>query len=226
MPHPRPRAAYAAMVYDLDRHVGRILEALDKHSLAEKTLVIFSSDNGTTHGGNADPDFHVGGADPKFFSSTADLRGYKGSVYEGGIRVPMIARFPGVIPAGKVEDTPSYFADWLPTLCDVAGVKPPLETDGVSLWPVLQGKGALSNRPPMVWVFAEYGGQVAVRWGDHKLVRRGLATKNPGMWELYHLDKDRSESRNLSEEARELVLEGEKILRAQTSDNPIFPVSF
>ena len=143
LPHPRPRAAYAAMVYDLDRHVGRILDALDKHSLAQKTLVIFSSDNGTTHGGNADPDFHVGGADPKFFSSTADLRGYKGSVYEGGIRVPMIARFPGVIPAGKVEDTPSYFADWLPTLCDVAGVKPPLETDGVSLWPVLQGKGAL-----------------------------------------------------------------------------------
>ena len=103
LPHPRPRAAYAAMISDLDGYVGRVLAALEKAGVADRTLVIFSSDNGTTHEGRGDPKFHVGGADPKFFNSTAGLRGYKGSVYEGGIRVPMIARLPGRIPAGVGE---------------------------------------------------------------------------------------------------------------------------
>lgn len=231
LPHPRPRAAYAAMIYDLDRHVGKILDALERHNLSDKTLVIFSSDNGATHAGNNEPDFHVGGADPKFFQSTGNLRGYKGSVYEGGIRVPMIARFPGVIPEGKVESTPCYFADWLPTLCEAARIDLEQVTaggklDGVSLWPVLTASGALQKRPPMVWVFPEYSGQVAVRWIDYKLVRRGLATKKPSDWELYDLSKDPSESVDLSSELPELVNTGVKILREQTDANEIFPVSF
>jgi len=231
LPHPRPRAAYAAMIYDLDRHVGRILDALDKHGLTDKTLVIFSSDNGATHAGNNEPDFHVGGADPKFFSSTANLRGFKGSVYEGGIRVPMIARYPGVIPAGQVATTPSYFADWFPTLCDAAKISKqdvsyPENIDGVSIWSVLQGAGALDKRPAMVWVFPEYSGQVAVRWGDYKLVRRGLATKKPSDWELYDLSKDPIESIDLSGQFPELVEQGQAILREQTDENDLFPVSF
>ena len=112
LPHPRPRAAYAAMIHDLDSYVGRVLAALEQAGVADQTLVIFSSDNGATHEGSGEPQFHVGGADPKFFNSTADLRGYKGSVYEGGIRLPMIARLPGRIAAGAVNDTPSYLADW------------------------------------------------------------------------------------------------------------------
>jgi arylsulfatase A-like enzyme len=231
LPHPRPRAAYAAMIYDLDRHVGRVLDALDRHGLSDKTLVIFSSDNGATHAGNNEPDFHVGGADPRFFQSTAGLRGFKGSLYEGGIRVPMIARFPGVIPPGSVESTPSYFADWFPTLCDASGIvnqnlSQSTSADGVSLWPVLTHSQSLSHRPPMVWVFPEYSGQVAVRWGDYKLLRRGLATKNPSNWELYDLSKDSSESVDLSKERPELVEQGQRILRDQTSPNEVFPVSF
>ena len=110
LPHPRPRAGYAAMINDLDGYVGRVLAALDRAGVTDRTLVIFTSDNGATHEGRAGPRFHVGGADPKFFNSTAGLRGYKGSVYEGGIRVPMIARLPGRIAAGAVNETPGYFA--------------------------------------------------------------------------------------------------------------------
>lgn len=231
LPHPRPRAAYAAMVFDLDRHVGRILDALQRHSLDDKTLVVFSSDNGATHPGNNEPGFHIGGADPKFFRSTGDLRGFKGSLYEGGIRVPMIARFPGVLPAGRVEATPCYFADWFPTLCDVAGIpqtdNPALaQLDGVSLWPLLKSATTLVDRPAMVWVFPEYSGQVAVRWGDYKLIRRGLATKKPTDWELYDLSSDPGESLDLSSKHPELVQQGQSILRQQSAPNEIFPVSF
>lgn len=224
-PHPRPRAAYAAMIHDLDSYVGRILDTLDRRGIANRTLVIFSSDNGTTHAGQKEKTFHVGGVDANFFQSTLDLRGFKGSVYEGGIRVPMIARLPGVIPAGTVNDTPCYFADWFPTLCDLLGRNTPEGLDGVSLVPTLRDpKTRLDSRPPMVWVFPEYGGQVAVRWGNNKLVRRGLATQSPGDWELYNLGTDRSESSDLAATHPERVREGIDILLRNMDENPIFPV--
>jgi arylsulfatase A-like enzyme len=224
-PHPRPRAAYAAMIHDLDSYVGRILNALDRHGIADRTLVVFSSDNGTTHAGQKEKRFHVGGVDAEFFRSTADLRGFKGSVYEGGIRVPMIARLPGIIPPGTTNDTPCYFADWFPTLCELLDLKTPNGLDGVSLMPILRDpKAQLEQRPPMVWVFPEYGGQVAVRWGDNKLVRRGLAGKNPGEWELYDLAADRGESKDLASTQPARVQEGVGILLKNMSENPIFPV--
>jgi arylsulfatase A-like enzyme len=198
---------------------------LDRHGIADRTLVVFSSDNGTTHAGQKEKRFHVGGVDAAFFRSTADLRGFKGSVYEGGIRVPMIVRLPGIIPAGTTNDTPCYFADWFPTLCELLGLKTPNGLDGVSLMPVLRDpKAQLEQRPPMVWVFPEYGGQVAVRWGDNKLVRRGLATKSSGDWELYDLAVDRGESKDLASTHPARVQEGVGILLKNMSDNPIFPV--
>jgi arylsulfatase A-like enzyme len=224
LPHPRPRAAYAAMIYQLDSYVGRVVNALDRLGLTDRTMIIFSSDNGATHAGTNEPEFHVGGADPKFFNSTADLRGYKGSVYEGGIRVPMIACWPNRIPVASVCDTPSYFADWFPTICDVIGVDKPAGLDGVSLWPWLSDQSSDSNRNPMVWVFPEYGGQVAVRLGNYKLLRRGLATKSPGAWELYDLALDRGETKNLAEQRPEIVAQGIAILKSQTDEHPIFPV--
>jgi arylsulfatase A-like enzyme len=225
LPHPRPRAAYAAMINDLDDHVGRVLSALEKAGVADRTLVIFSSDNGTTHEGRADPRFHVGGADPKFFNSTADLRGYKGSVYEGGIRVPMIAKLPGRVKAGNVNDAPGYFADWFPTLCDAAGFAKPEGLDGESLWPVLMGEKPPATRKPMVWVFPEYGGQVAVRIGDFKVVRQGLKTKTPGAWEVYHLASDRSEAHDLSATQPEVIRQAEDVLRREVADNSVFPLA-
>jgi N-sulfoglucosamine sulfohydrolase len=225
LPHPRPRAGYAAMISDLDGYVGRVLDTLDKLQIADHTLVVFSSDNGATHAHPGHPQFHVGGADPKFFNSTADLRGYKGSVHEGGLRVPMIARLPGVIPAGKVSDAPSYFADWFPTLCQAAGLTPPANLDGESLWPVLTGGTPPATRKPMVWVFPEYGGQVAVRLGDFKLVRTGLKTKQPGPWQVYDLSRDRGESNDLSATRGDLIAEAEAVLKREVADNRIFPLS-
>jgi arylsulfatase A len=226
LPHPRPRAAYAAMINDLDSYVGRVLDALERADVADHTLVIFSSDNGSTHEGRADPRFHVGGADPKFFNSTADLRGYKGSVYEGGIRVPMLARLPGRIAAGVVNHTPGYFADWFPTVCEAVGIDQPAGLDGESLWPVLCGERAsIDRRKPLIWVFPEYQGQVALRRGDMKLVRQNLKTKSPGAWEVYDLAKDRGETNNLAATHSQLIQQAEEILRAEVKDNEIFPLA-
>ncbi len=224
LPHPRPRAGYAAMISDLDGYVGRVLAALESAGVAERTLVVFTSDNGTTHEGRADPRFHIGGADAKFFNSTAGLRGYKGSVYEGGIRVPMIARLPGRIPAGAVNATPSYFADWFPTLCDAAELEKPPRLDGESLWPALVDGQVFDSRKPMVWVFPEYGGQVAVRLGDFKLVRQKLKTKMPGPWEVYDLSQDFSEAHDLSASRPDLIAQAEEVLRNEVDENLLFPV--
>lgn len=224
LPHPRPRAGYAAMISDLDSYVGRVMEALEKAGAAERTLVVFTSDNGTTHPRRDDTHFHVGGVDGGFFNSTAGLRGYKGSVYEGGIRVPMIVRLPSRIEAGAVSDAPSYFADWFPTLCDAAALASLPETDGESIWPVMTGDIPGARRP-MVWVFTEYGGQVAVRIGNHKVIRQGLKTKAPGEWEVYDLSKDPVEANDLAAEHAEVIEQAKEILRREVSRNDIFPIT-
>jgi arylsulfatase A len=225
LPHPRPRAGYAAMIANLDNCVGKVLKVLDDQKLRENTLIIFSSDNGSTHGGKQEPRFHVGGADPVFFHSTADLRGYKGSVYEGGIRVPTIASWPGKIAPQSTSDQPSYFADWFPTLCDALGFDKPDGLDGVSLLSILKGKEKLIlNRKPMLWIFPEYGGQIAIRIGDYKLIRQQLATKTPGPWEVYNIEKDRSERRDIANEHPELIQQAEALLARDVSENKIFPM--
>ena len=223
LPHPRPRAAYAAMISDLDGYVGRVMAALENAGVAERTLVIFTSDNGTTHAGAPGKRFHIGGVDPEFFNSTAGLRAFKGSVYEGGIRVPMIARLPGKI-APAVNDTPGYFADWFPTLCDAAGLEKPAALDGESLWPTLTGSPVKSRIKPMLWVFPEYGGQVAVRIGDYKLTRQKLNTKVPGAWEVYDLAKDPGEKTDLAAEKADLIQQAEELLRREVSENTNFPL--
>ena len=160
VPHPRPRAAYASMISDLDEHVGSVLAKLEEHGLTDNTLIIFTSDNGTTHPGK-DPNFHIGGVDAEFFNSTGKLRGWKGSVYEGGIRVPCIVKWPGKVAPGTKTQVASYFPDWFPTLCQSANVTPPdtLRLDGTDLSQVLLGNdSALKRHEPMIWEFAGYGG--------------------------------------------------------------------
>ncbi len=223
LPHPRPRASYAAMITGLDEHVGKVLDALKQHGLAEKTLVIFSSDNGTTHRAN-DPVFGIGGVDAAFFNSTRGLRGFKGSVYEGGLRVPLIVRWPGQVKAGTTSDFPSYFPDHFATICDVLKLSVPGQRDGVSLLPVLAGNGQ-AGRNPMVWVFPEYGGQVAVRIGDFKVVRQNLSRANPGEWEVYDLANDPNEAKDLAATRTDLVAQTVAILRTQMSENSVFPLN-
>lgn len=226
LPHPRPHAGYAAMITALDDHVGKVLASLDELGLTENTLVIFTSDNGTTHAHQSDPNFGVGGVDATFFNSTSGLRGLKGSVHEGGIRVPFVARWPGRIEAGITSDFPCYFPDYFPTLCAIAGATAPADLDGVNLAPLLQDASAPVERKPMVWVFPEYGGQVAVRQGDYKLVRKDLKKKNKGDWELYNIAIDINEANDLAADDPHHVQTLVDILRSQTNDNETFPVEF
>ncbi len=225
LPHPRPRAAYAAMISDLDGYVGRVLDALENAGIAERTLVVFTSDNGTTHAGPHNTHFHVGGVDAKFFKSTAGLRGYKGSVYEGGIRVPMIMRLPNRIQAGAVHKLPSYFADWFPTLCEATGLEIPDRLDGESFWTAVTAGTAPPAHKPMVWVFPEYGGQIAARFGDIKVVRQGLQTKEPGPWEVYDLATDPGETHDLAASRADLVVKAKEILSQEVDDNRFFPLT-
>jgi arylsulfatase A-like enzyme len=224
LPHPRPRAAYAAMITDLDDHVGKVMKSLEENHLTEKTLVVFTSDNGATHEGKAGQHFHIGGADPVFFNSTLDLKGYKGSVYEGGLRVPMIVRYPGKIKAGSTNETPGYFADWLSTLCAAASISNKQETDGVNLFPTMLDGTRQIARNPMLWVYPEYSGQVAVNFGDIKVIKTKLLTKKPAEWEVYDLSKDRGETKNLATDQPQWIEKAKAVLKDQTDNNLLFPM--
>lgn len=226
LPHPRPHAGYAAMITALDDHVGKVLATLDELHLTDNTLVIFTSDNGTTHAHAGDPQFGVGGVDAAFFNSTAGLRGLKGSVHEGGIRVPCIVRWPGHVAPGTSSDFACYFPDYFPTLCAIAGASVPADLDGVDLTPLLKDASAAVQRKPMVWVFPEYGGQVAVRQGDYKLVRKDLKKKNQGEWELYNIASDINETHDIAADEPAQVQSLIDILRSQTAANETFPLQF
>jgi arylsulfatase len=202
-PHPTPRAAYAAMITRMDREVGELLDLLDELSLSNDTIVVFTSDNGATHS-------PVGGTDVDFFASCGELRGRKGSMYEGGIRVPTIVRYPGVVPAGTESDFVSGFEDWLPTLTELTGTKNPIRGDGVSLAETLRGKKQ-TPRPFLYREFAGYGGWQAVWVGDHKLVRKDLQKNKPAT-ELYDLRKDASESNDLLAKEPKLAERMQRIL--------------
>jgi len=229
LPHPRPRAAYAAMISHLDDHVGAVLNRLDELGVADRTLVIFTSDNGPTHAGT-NPNWHVGGAGCDFFNSNAGLKGYKGSCDEGGIRVPCIVRWPGQVAAGSSSDFPSYFPDWFPTLARIAEAPFPESMqplDGIDLTSVLTQSAEFGTPPRaglMVWEFPQYGGVVALRTGAWKAVRRGLLGSNPGPWELYNLVEDPGERNDLATEHPELVQRLVQEYLAIRSDNPVFPL--
>ena len=216
LPHPTPRAAYAAMVTRMDRSVGRILEQLKKLNLDDNTLVIFSSDNGPTHG-------RVGGADSAFFASAGPLRGLKGSLYEGGIRVPCLVRWPGKVKAGRTSDLPAAFYDVLPTLCAVTGAAPPKDTDGLSFLPTLLEKGEQQRHEFLYWEFPSYGGQQAVRLGDWKGVRQQLLKGNTRI-ELYNLADDPGEKTDVAAKHPEIVARIEKVMKEQHRPSELFPI--
>ncbi|MFM8393773.1 MAG: arylsulfatase, partial [Acidobacteriota bacterium] len=179
LPHPHPRAAYAAMVTRMDRSIGRLLDTLRESGLDRETIVLFTSDNGPTYD-------RLGGSDSAFFESAGQFRGLKGSVYEGGIRVPLIARWPGRISAGRTVDAPAAFYDLLPTLVEIGGGGASHPTDGISLLPTLTGRGIQRQHKFLFWDFNGYGGQQAVRLGDWKGVRQNIA-KGDLQIELYNL---------------------------------------
>ena len=215
--HPRPRAAYAAMISYLaamisylDRDVGRLLDLLDELKLREDTLVIFTSDNGPTHLPEQ--------VDVRFFNSAAGLRGLKGSVYEGGLRVPMIASWPTRIAPGTATAHASAHYDLLATCAELLGVEPPAGSDGVSFLPTLRGRPeAQKQHEQLFWDFGGYGGQIAIRKGKWKAVRTGLRKNPDAPLELYDLEADPTESNNLAAQHPKVVAElAARILRERT----------
>ena len=193
LPHRAPRAAYAAMVTRMDRDLGRVLALIEELGLDDDTLVLFTSDNGPTYNG---------GSDSQFFRSAGELRGLKGSLEEGGIRAPLVARWPGRIAPGTSTSTPAAFHDLFPTLCELVGSAAPDGLDGASLAPMLLGQDFSAPERALYW---ETGSAQALRLGPWKLVRKHT---NNGLRELlYDLDADPGEAHDLaSEEPAQLEL--------------------
>lgn len=199
--HPFPRAGYAAMISHMDDGIGQIVNKIKKLGLDKNTIIIFASDNGPTHG-------RLGGADSDFFNSSGPLSGRKGSLLEGGIRVPMVVSWPGKIKPGTVTDLPSAFWDVLPTLCEISGSEIPEDIDGISFLPTLLGENDQEHHENLYWEFPAYGGQAAMIKGDWKLLIQNLISKNkPVTIQLFNIKKDIGELNDLSKEKPEIVKE-------------------
>ncbi|HEX7981727.1 MAG TPA: arylsulfatase [Gemmatimonadaceae bacterium] len=206
---PTPHAAFAAMITRMDRDIGRIVADLHARGLDRNTLILFISDNGP---------HQEGGGDPVFFKSNGGLRGIKRDLYEGGIRVPMIARWVGTIPAGRVSDFPWAHWDILPTLADLAGAKTPDGLDGKSMTRALRGE----SQPPhdtFYWEFHERGFQQAARMGKWKAVRLGAGKP----LELYDLEADPREAHDVAAENAAVVERMESYLRTARTPSERWP---
>jgi arylsulfatase A-like enzyme len=213
-PHFKPRAAYAAMITRLDRSVGELLDLLDELGLAEDTIVVFTSDNGATHS-------PVGGTDVDFFDSCGGLRGRKGSMYEGGIRVPGIVRWPGRVAAGSSSDRVTGFEDWMPTLAELCGGEVPTGCNGVSFAATLTGDDQAA-RDFLYREFAGYRGWQAVWQGDYKLVRSNMH-KQPKT-ELFDLGTDPTEQRDLAAAMPERVAAMMEVATREHTPSETFPL--
>ncbi|RAK38662.1 UNVERIFIED_ORG: arylsulfatase A-like enzyme [Chitinophaga ginsengisegetis] len=184
-----PHATFATMVTRLDNYVGQVMARLKELGLDKNTLVIFTSDNGP---------HKEGGADPAFFNSSGGFRGVKRDLYEGGIREPFIARWPGKIKAGSTNSFQGAFWDIMPTLAQLTNAPAVPYTDGVSLLPALtNGKGQQQHNY-LYWEFHEDGGRQAVREGNWKAVRLQAAQHPDGPVELYDLSTDPGETKNMA----------------------------
>lgn len=209
-------AAFAAMVKLLDKHVGEISERLQKSGIADNTIIVFTSDNGP---------HQEGGADPDYFDSNGIYKGYKRDLYEGGIHVPMIVKWPNQIEAGSSTDHISAFWDVMPTFADVAGVNLNKKIDGISFLPTLTREGEQKKHDYLYWEFHEKGGRIAVRKGKWKAVKYNVAKKPNAEPELYDLSKDPGETQNLASEFPDVVKEMKEIMKTARTESEVFQFS-
>ena len=205
-----PRAAYAAMIARMDRDIGKIMDLLDTHGLTEDTLIFFTSDNGPN-----DRD----GVTAEFFNNNGPFRGYKGELYEGGIRVPMVAKWPGKIPEGVVNNTPWAFWDLLPTFAELAGAEHPEQIDGISMISALQNEPQESHEY-FYWETTSSGFTQAVRMGDWKAIWVGI--ENPV--ELYNLAEDISESNNIAADHPDIVAKATELFTSARTPSKHWPM--
>lgn len=212
-----PRAVLAAMITRLDHQVGEILKLIEELGIQENTFVIFTSDNGP----------HAeGGADPEYFNSSGVFSGSKRDLYEGGIRVPFIAWWPGTIEAGARSGHISAFWDMLPTYAELAGAAKPGNTDGISMVPELTGAGDQQQHEYLYWEFLERGGRQAVRMGRWKAVRLNMGENPSALIELYDLDSDPGEKNDLAAAHPEVVHGADSIMKEARTHNPDFTFAF
>lgn len=217
---PEPQKAHAAMITRMDRDVGRLLQRLKQQGIDRNTLVLFSSDNGP---------HREGGADPEFFDSNGPLRGTKRDLYEGGIRVPMIVRWPGKAPAGSVSHHVGSFADFLPTGVEAAGLKarrppagkPAPRWDGISFLPAILGRTDRQKKHDFLyWEFYERGSAQAVRMGDWK----GVCRPFWGEVELYDLKRDLGETHDVAARHPEVVARIRAAMKEAHVPSPLWKV--
>jgi arylsulfatase A-like enzyme len=216
LPHPTPRAGYAAMITRMDRDIGRLLDLLDELGVADETLVMFTSDNGAT--------FDLGGYDPEFFDGTGPLRGHKTNLYEGGIRVPLIARWPGHVRPSSTTDDIAALWDVLPTLTDIADERPPNDIDGISFLPTLLGKPMQPEHPYLYWEYRSGGGSQAVRMGRWKGLLRNIGRDRNASIELYDLQNDVGETTNVADQQPEIVERMATIMETARIESDLFPL--
>jgi arylsulfatase A len=234
LPHFRPRAAYAAMITRMDREVGRMMDLIKELGLDDNTIFIFSSDNGGLNGTHQG----LAGTDAKFFNSCGGLRDGKGTLYEGGFRVPGIVRWTGKIKAGTTSERVTGFEDWMPTLLDLAGASTatPKGIDGISFAPTLLGQ-TQEPREFLYREFPSYGGQQCVRAGDWKAVRRNLKPQakkgqkavktTPAVikTELYNLKDDPTENKDVSAEHPDIITRLTVIMKREHVNSVDFPMA-
>ena len=213
-PQEESHAAFAAMINVLDDQVGEIIDKIHELGIAENTLILFTSDNGP----------HLeGGADPDYFNSNGPLRGYKRDLYEGGIRVPMIAYWPSKIQPGSTTDHPSAFWDFFPTAIEIAGLnKNWADIDGISFLPTLTGKEQKAH-PYLYWEFLKKGGRQAVRMDQWKAVRLNMSNNPDAPIELYRLTDDIGEENNIAEQYPEMVKIMDSLMSNAHEYSEIFP---
>ncbi|MGB3852586.1 MAG: arylsulfatase [Tunicatimonas sp.] len=210
---PEAHATFAAMIAVLDEQVGEIMDKVKELGLDENTLIIFTSDNGP---------HQEAGADPDYFDSNGPLRGYKRDLYEGGIRVPMIARWPDRIAANSETDHVSAFWDVYPTLAQLTEQPVAKDHDGISFLPTLTGDGDQQQHDYLYWEFHERGGRLAVRKGNWKAVQYDVLAQPDGRLELYDLATDLGEQNNVAEQHPEIVTEMRAILDSARTPSPVF----
>lgn len=211
----KPRATFAAMVSRLDSYVGEIVAKLDELGLSDNTLIIFTSDNGA---------HREGGADPQFFNSSAGLKGYKRDLYEGGIKVPMIAVWPNKIQPNSTTSHIAAFWDILPTLTEMTGIPKPDCTDGRSFLPTFTKQNKQVQHAYLYWEFHEDGGRQAVRAGKWKLIRLEVKNKNKPTEELYDLKKDPTESNNVILKHRRVAKKLGRYIDEAHQESVVFPL--
>lgn len=209
----RPLASFASMVTRLDSYVGDVMNQLKEMGIDDNTLVIFTSDNGP---------HREGGANPDYFDSYGPYRGIKRDLYEGGIRMPFIAWYPGTVAAGSQSDHLTAFWDMMPTFAQLAGSTDSITTDGISIVPTLLGTGGQAEHPYLYWEFHEQGGKQAMRLGDWKGVRLNVGEPGQTTFELYNLAEDIHEDNNVAEGNPEVVARISELMDSVRTPSELF----